>query len=155
MTDRILAIDPGGSTGWALFEGTKPTKFGTVYQDKFHDWLAAVVETFQPDDIVVEDYLIRPEQLVGQKAHLWSSVQTVRFIGAIQFYGHQQKIPVTLQQPSIKTAAAGLTGLPYTPKKKGMHHIDAMLHGAYFLIVTKKINPAEVRIPSRNEKETA
>lgn len=149
---RVLAMDPGGTTGWALFEDNKVVRFGNTPQDNFYEWLNSVQANLAPDYIVVEDYLIRPEKLTGSSyTHVWSSGQTIRFIGAVVFYGVQTKIPVTLQQPAIKPVAAKLTGIPFKRGKKGVHHLDAMLHGGYFLITELKVNPRDVRLPGAEQ----
>lgn len=140
---KVMGTDPGGTTGWAVINDLRVEKIGQVKADQFHYWLT----NLEPDVdvLVIEDYKIRPEQLVGKYNHAWSSGQTLQFIGALKFWAHQNGIKVEMQQPSIKPIAAGWTGLPYQKGKKDMHQVDATLHAAYYLVNKCGVTPGDFK----------
>ena len=138
---KVLAMDPGGTTGWALIDDNILTHAGEVKDTEFYEWLREL-SPVGIDALVIEDYKIRPEQLVGKYQHTWSSGQTLRFIGALVYWGVQHGVVTALQLPAIKPVASGLTGLPYVKGKRNQHSIDAALHGFFYLIHTHKVNPA-------------
>ena len=57
---RLLGIDPGDSTGWALFEDEKRIDGGVIIngRDGFIEWAKA--EMPQHDVLVVEDFVVQP-----------------------------------------------------------------------------------------------
>lgn len=140
---KVLGIDPGGTTGWAVIEDLELQLAGQVKADNFHFWLSNLATDF--DVIVVEDYKIRPDKLIGHYDHAWSSGQTMRFIGALQYWAYANGIKLELQQPVIKPVAAGWTGLPYIKGKKDMHHVDATLHAAYYLVNRCGVTPGDFK----------
>ena len=140
---KVIGIDPGGTTGWSVIEDNELKTAGQVKAEHFMHWLSNLPTDF--DTMVVEDYKIRPDQLVGNYQHTWSSGQTLRFIGALHFWAYNNGINFVLQQPAIKPVAAGWTGLEYTKGKKDMHHVDASLHAAYYLVSKCGVTPADFK----------
>ena len=133
MEERYYAVDPGVTTGWALFIDGIPVEMGEVETDKtlenFCEWL----NRCQPVSLwVVEDYLIRPAPLTHGYAHQWNPAIASRVIGAINFRAYGDAAEVILQQPSIKPQASQLSGIPYVKGKPGQHKFDAILHGVYY-----------------------
>ncbi|SRR5260221_3886453 len=126
---EILAIDPGKHCGFARFINGLQVEMGTLHDEaEIYPWL--IKQT--PQLFVVEDYKIRDEKHGGFD-HIFQSVFPAQVIGAIRFYALIRQIPVVMQQTQIKYAASPLLfGKPYE-KKQNKHHIDAMLHGAYFI----------------------
>lgn len=57
---RILGLDPGDSTGWALFDGEKRIDGGVIINglDGFIEW--ATTEMPQHDVLVVEAFVVQP-----------------------------------------------------------------------------------------------
>lgn len=145
---RLLAVDPGLSTGWSVLDTDKRpviVSFGTDRpQAKFYNSLMGG-EFNDVDRIVMEDYLIRPVAMKGFQ-HNWNKPIAVLVMGAVELWAAMYSIPITLQQPAIKPQAAGLTGLPYKKGKADMHHYDSMLHGCYWLIKNKIITPEDIRV---------
>lgn len=146
---KLLAVDPGTHSGWCVIDtdvDPKVQQFGTTHsQEEFHQLLDS--GNFNDvDKTIVEDYKIRPAKGPKDFQHNWDAVPAIHIIGAIEFWCFEYSIPCVLQQAAIKPAAAGLTGLPYEKGKKNMHHIDAMLHGLYFLVKSKTCSAPEVRI---------
>lgn len=129
LPKEILAIDPGKATGWARFIDGIMKEFGTLHDEaEIYTWLIAQ----HPNLFIVEDYKIRDENHGGFN-HQWQSVFPAQVIGAVRFYALIRGIPVVMQQATIKRAAAPMVyGKPYE-KKANRHHLDAFLHGAYYI----------------------
>jgi hypothetical protein len=129
LPKEILAIDPGKHMGWARFIDGIMKEFGTQHDEgEIYPWL--IKQT--PNLFVVEDYKIRDKEHGGFD-HQWQSVFPAQVIGAVRFYALIRGIPVAMQQPTIKRAAAPMVyGKPYE-KKVNKHHLDAFLHGAYYI----------------------
>jgi hypothetical protein len=128
---RYLAIDPGGTTGYAWMEDGLPVEIGEVPLAALKDWL----DKQEPEFFVVETYIIRP-QGAGGFNHSWNKGETLQIIGAIKLHAASIGVKVYEQQSSIKKVAAGMFNLP----NKGSHQMDAVLHGRYwwFRNVTNK-----------------
>lgn len=132
---KFLALDPGVTTGWAIFEKGEPTAMGETPFEEIYSFL-----TLNPVGLyVIEDYIIRAGRAAGGFAHQWNKGEALRIIGAVELLAEQKKAVVVKQQPSIKPIAAKMTGVPYTPGKAGTHMFDAILHGRYFWM---KENPS-------------
>jgi hypothetical protein len=137
--ERYLSIDPGISTGYATFKANGDLiRTGTLRDGKTE--LYPFLETLDSDmmvdylgrplDIIVENYRLYPWKSMSQS---WSSLETVRFIGAIDFWASRWDFPVHLQDPQVKGIAYKWAGLT-VPKNHDMsHETDAFVHGVYFL----------------------
>jgi hypothetical protein len=131
---NLLAVDPGGSTGWARFEENRVHSFGTIVTTKedkkpFFNWVSYV----SPDILIVENYIIRPEKSGGFD-HSFSTGWTLRAIGALMYRAHELNIPIVLQNANIKQAASPMAfGVAYK-KRANIHHWDAVLHGTYYMM---------------------
>lgn len=125
---KYLAIDPGGTNGWASFNenGDVITFDGAKGKEALYQVLAAQ----QPKVIICEDYRLFPWKAKEQS---WSSLETVRVIGAIEYYCYLNDAELHYQDPKVKTIAylwAGIT----VPKNKALtHETDAYVHGVYYL----------------------
>lgn len=121
-----LALDPGHSTGWATFdEKGNAIKYGTV---KGRGPVYDLLKDVNPDHIIMEDWITKQGiNLGGDK------LETVRIIGAVEFYAYIKKIQITLQPNSVKGIAYRWAGIA-KPKNHSMsHETDAYVHGVYFL----------------------
>jgi hypothetical protein len=131
---ELIAVDPGGTTGWARFEtpSQKPVEIGEVVKDKLYSWLE--LQTNHGTIWVVEDYIIRPpSRRQGGHDHFWNKGDTLRLIGAIQYHAHIHQQLFYLQQPSIKPLAYKQMGAEYVKGKPNMHIKDAVAHGVHFI----------------------
>lgn len=125
---KFIAVDPGGVTGWALFDDDHLLTVGEVSFDQYHSWL----EELHPDLFVIEDYKIRPASLEKGWSHQWNDGQALQIIGAIEYHSYRRGIQVVRQQPSIKPLGYAHAGLTYRKDRKGTHINDAVAHGFYF-----------------------
>lgn len=128
---KLVAFDPGLTTGWALFEEGQVSKVG---ESKWEDELFTLFkfEYIQTADLfIVEDFLLQKER--NQR---WTRLETPQVIGAIKLRAHQLGVPVVMQQPSIKPVAFKWMETE-KPKGHAPHYLDAVAHGNYYLIKNK------------------
>lgn len=135
----IIGVDPGKTTGWAVFTEGGLKQVGESKGTKnFIAWLS---EWAIPESIlwVVEDYKVRPAKMQGGFQHNWSNVQPARIIGMIEYVSTVYEHGFVLQQPSIKPVGYGQMGGNYKKGKKGMHMQDAAAHVVYYVNKNKPL----------------
>ena len=135
-TKRILALDPGETTGYAVFDGIVFIKLGQVntgHVDTSVIPLRKLFEEVNPDIVVVEEYRVYAWRA---KQHSWSSLHTPRLIGCIETLCEIHRKPIAMQ-------GAGIVKQFVTNDKlkdwgfyvKGQAHArDATRHACYFII---------------------
>jgi len=138
IPDLMLAIDPGETSGWALFNAGKLGTSGIIEWTSKHGWDPIVdkIGEFNPNVVVCEEYRIYSGKRLVQA---YSSVETVRIIGAIEFVCRKYKIKL------IKQMASGVKGFVTNEKLKewgyyikNKHARDAIRHGCYYLLFGKE-----------------
>lgn len=130
---RFLALDPGGTTGWATFSDKgEAVGYGQVGgKDTFYDWLDNVSSLLPLlDTVICEDFKLFPWKS-NQQA--WSQLATVRIIGAIELYCQMRNITLVLQEPNIKGIGYKWAGLTPPRNHNISHEMDAYVHGVYYL----------------------
>lgn len=150
---RIVALDPGGSTGWAMWQDkTMPLGFGPDNKficgqfgpDDHHEELYAFLESMQTQDfkIVCESFEFRQHDNFRDNVNLMSR----EYIGVAKLFAKQRmSFPVVFQ-----TAGAAKGFIPdkakhgleanaklkvmelYVPGKK--HAMDAMRHLVTYMV---------------------
>lgn len=141
---RVLAFDPGETTGYCCFVTDKENcKIDLAGQIK--TWpLELAVRDFtdllvkmQPDKVVFESY-----QVYEWKAedHSWSQIPTVQVIGCLQTLLIQMSIPYTTQTAQVAKQFCKDEKLEeWGFWLKGLRHArDAIRHGCYFLLFGHK-----------------
>jgi hypothetical protein len=130
----LLALDPGDTTGAAIFRnGNLPSKKGVGQVVGDVGKLAAFIRRVDPDMIVAEDFVLYAHRARDQS---WDSMQTSRLLGAIELVCHDLKCPFQLQ-----TAQDG-KAFPTDAKLRAWnvmdtsrrHGMDAVRHGVTYLI---------------------
>jgi len=129
MTVKVLALDPGVTTGIATLDSSDAVHADQVKCDHraFYDFLVG----YDPDTIVFERFVYQRRD----KVELWP----VEVIGVIRLYSEQFEVPLFAQTPS---QAKNLwtndklekIGLWQTGMK---HSMDAVRHLLYHLVVTR------------------
>lgn len=132
----LLCLDPGETTGWAIFRHGKLTGAGQFRVTRL-ELFDQLVTKFNPDMMIIENYRVYPWLL---KQHSWSEIPTLRYIGALQHIAALRGTPVRLQMAQlVKTYCTNPKlrqwGL-YREDKK--HANDAIRHGCYFLLFGDK-----------------
>ena len=121
-----LALDPGHSTGWATFtESGDGITMGTCKnRQQVYDLLKAV----KPSTIIMEDWITKQGVALGG-----DRLETVRVIGAIEFYCYIRQVPLHQQPNTIKSVGYLWAGIPKGGPKHASHEKDAYVHGVYWL----------------------
>lgn len=135
-----LAIDPGETSGWATFtkEG-KPIDYGQVAQRL---GIYDLLKDKQPQFLIVEDFQLYPWK---SNAQAFNQFETVRVIGAIEFWAWAKSVPVVLQKPSVKGIGYKWAGIDPPKNHSISHGPDAYVHGIYFLQSNGIIQPQALR----------
>lgn len=150
---KFLTVDPGESTGYAVWQGlgpgTPPSVCGTAELGDFVHSLAAALGVEAPggprvDDelvkrfrgiekVIMEDWRIYPRE-ARNGALDWDECRTARGIGAMEFICQVADIPYEHQGALIKDAAiaAGAEELFLRPLHPNRHCNDAIMHGVYY-----------------------
>lgn len=140
---RWLTVDPGETTGWALWEDDRLVVAGQTPLWEFLDelWRGQGLHTDHRDAegpfahigrIVCEDWALYPW---AAKALSWDKCRTARGIGAIELICRQGFPELILQPAKIKEAAVagGAEDLFLSPRHENRHANDAIMHGVYYL----------------------
>ena len=132
-----LAIDPGGTTGWARFNETGDTTgFGKIKgHDAFLDWLEEVQGV---QVCILENYKVGRSG-GSQFTHSFGDVPTLQLIGAIKRVAKKQGWELVEQSPNDMYMGLRHIGLwsQYRGSGKALHVPDdqsALAHGVYYLI---------------------
>lgn len=133
---KVLALDPGETTGAAVFKGPK---LEVTYQLRGLTTvdralaIEGLMAEHEPEAVIVERYRVYRHKA---QSHAGSDLPTVRLIGAIELLCHQHGLTLYWQTPSdakgfitddrLKTWKYYRAGCP--------HAMDAVRHGLYFLL---------------------
>lgn len=136
---RILALDQATRiTGWSLWDGKTLLRHG-VFETKSKDiverlieirnWLARLIENFQPDLVILEDIQYQ-EKVEGRKINHGekiNSVTTYRALaelsGVLQTYLRELDIKFELVLSGVWRAEVGVKGATRSEKKKSAQKI--------------------------------
>lgn len=123
---KLIAFDPGKSTGFAIFQGNDVVNIGVKkWETEVFDWINELTAEL----FVIEDFLIQTDRI-----DRWNKGETLQVIGALKARARSIGTTVILQQPSIKPVAYKWLGQEYKKGKANMHYMDAVVHGNYYLI---------------------
>lgn len=90
MENRIVAVDPGKTTGLAFFNGGNFMVGSEVYD---YDAIRGFLQTYNPEVVVVEDYVV---------GRLGAHHRTpLMVMGAVEMICQDLEIPIVYQSPSI------------------------------------------------------
>lgn len=143
--ERYLSLDPGLSTGYATFDAAGDLiTFGTLKgKEDLYDFLAQLCIS-DPIDVIVENYKLYPWKAMSQS---WDSLETVRFIGSVDYWADMNGYSVHLQDPNVKGIAYKWAGITVPKNHALSHETDAFVHGVYFL------QKAGIRRPQQGRKQ--
>lgn len=126
---KIVAIDPGGTIGFAVVTGEKLDVCGTFRNEpEAVDTLLSTIEEHDPAEIVIEAFRLYPWMA---KTQSWSTFETVEVIGTIKHWAWQHGYPVIMQPAANKQPFpdARLEKMDmYVPNE---HARDAIRHALY------------------------
>lgn len=137
---RLLALDPGETTGWSMFSATAE-KVSLTEQGQICTWpqkdmvenLTKLIDHHQPDLIVHEVYAVYEWKA---DSHSWSQVPTLHVIGCLETLCHQKGIPYLWQTAQIaKNFCTDDRLKEWGFYIKGQRHArDSIRHGTYYLM---------------------
>lgn len=141
MTDmRVLAIDPGETSGWAYQDGRDDFPGGLIdlgqksggligMMDLLEDWN---LETRPIDALVIEDYTI-----YDAKANMGTKGITIGVKDYARAWGIRKGIKIQMYPSSQIPIVAKITGMdPRKGAHKNTHWAYAANYGRYYLIKT-------------------
>lgn len=144
--DKLLSVDPGKSTGWAIFSipNLEPEHRGIARSvDEFTDLLIKFGKASALRAVVLEDYIQR-----GYTNTTGSRMEASQIIGALKFFTKFVGVPIHLQPSSVLPIAQRWSAdFPMPKDHRKSHDVSAILHGRYWLINNKYANiPNEGRL---------
>lgn len=136
---RLLCLDPGHTTGWALFEGLELKEFGQLDTPEVNGVLIPMMEFFKAreplNDLIYEDY-----RVYGWRAkhHAFSELHTAKLIGVIEAVAQSiVGLNIYKQMASVAKQWAKdefLKEWGFFQQTVGQKHArDAVRHGCYFV----------------------
>lgn len=138
---RVLAFDPGETTGVCIFQGSvlkAVEQLSTGLMPMAAVTLCNYVQQFKPDIVVAEDYKVYKWKT---DSHAWAELHTPRLIGALEYYLYTQSIPLIKQSAQVGKGFCTDDRLKewgfYSPAKR--HAMDAIRHACQFLMFGAKI----------------
>ena len=138
---RIIALDPGGSTGWALadigFNDDKNCyeigyRHGQLEMREHHFHLWQLLAQLDPDILVSESFEYRNKTRSGLE------LVSREYIGIAKLFGTVNSIPVVLQTASMAKGFVTNDNIHlatgWVPSYDNRHAADAYRHLLYYLI---------------------
>lgn len=94
---RVIALDPGGTTGYAIAVLDDPRSFGFCYAQKKFDeaGLSRLITQIHPHHIVCEDFEYR------NKARAGLDLTPVKLIGVVNYLCQIMRYELTMQKAAV------------------------------------------------------
>ena len=135
-----MALDPGGTTGWAYFNPAwSGVECGQIL-GQHHMRLYEKLEELQPQLIVSESFQFRQFEGFDKSKVVLDSVE---YIGIVKLYAQIERVSLVFQTAS--TAKHFVADLKlrrmgwYKPTAGMVHARDALRHLLYYLVVVQRI----------------
>ena len=130
MIGRWIAIDPGETVGWSVWEGDQFVSAGQTPMWEFLDRLKDDIEELTL--VVCEDWRLYPWEVENLA---WDECRTARAIGAIEFMCRHSGTKLVFQAAKIKEGArqAGAENFFLAPLHPNRHANDSIMHAVYYL----------------------
>ena len=138
---RVLAIDPGKTTGFAEWRDREFSAWAIAY-DVALDFAMGQIMGSAVDHVVMEDFLISQRTVKLGTAN-WKPGKELEFIGAVRWACDQRDISFTTQTPSQTKSFATDAKLKHIGWwTKGLDHPrDATRHLMLWLVENKLLDP--------------
>lgn len=154
---KLLSVDPGKHTGLAIwYYGSDKVQLLEMGESRdvqhFYNILTDGNFT-DTDQIVAEDYKIRPSDMQKGWGHEWNSGPALQVLGALDLFATMYSIPVRRNPASVLPVGCGFINYPYSNKKHTPNRISAIAHGAWWLVRNKYAVPGGFEIVT-NSKES-
>lgn len=152
MSKRIIAIDPGEATGYAIGRIDKKAKEFQIETWGHDPWRVFSMNYMNvmlgdnPFEIVVyESWRLRPE---AAKPLIGSDFPAVQGIGVIKYGAWHRKAELCTTEPSYKPIIdKQMGGKDYLPERDTVEHYrDAFRHLCWYAVNSAGIGPEAVRM---------
>ncbi len=140
---KYLAIDPGKTSGWALFASDGYLRAYGQTED-IYTFLRKIEP--KPHVIIYEDYVINPKIRQGGTRPVASIA-----IGHIEAFAREHEIELVNQYPSIKSIGYLWAKIQPTKNHSISHQRDAIAHGTYY-IINNRIRPLKHKTELKGEE---
>lgn len=128
---RVLALDPGDTTGWCVFDGGELNRADQMPGTPLN--IAKLIDAAKPDVVVIEEYRIYGWMT---QQHAWSDVPTLRLVGAAELACAERGVALVKQSPKNVKPFCTDEKLKrweiFQTRRK--HANDAIRHAAFFLL---------------------
>lgn len=128
----ILAVDPGDTTGLALFfeDGHESMRWQLGYSETI-DWLALRAQDFDITTVLYEDYRLRKGRALQQSG---SKLLATRVIGALDLHAAIQGIDIMPLPVDAHIIGSMWSGVKPPSDHSKSHEIDAYNIGIWWLV---------------------
>lgn len=136
LSGLTLTLDPGETTGWALWEGIELHSCGqwpTPSPEDLADAVHALAAVHYLARLLYEEYRVRGNKY---KEHVGSEVVTIQHIGAIKVVASELSVPLFKQSAGMAKGFATDSKLRrWGLYQVGLRHAnDAIRHGCYWIL---------------------
>lgn len=135
---RLLALDPGENTGYAVFRDGIFCDCGQQdCKEIAPQALTEIFDKYNPTHVIAEDYRIYQHKT---DSHTWSNLFTPRLLGMIELLCYQREINLDWQMASAhKSFCTDMKLKEWDFWQTGMRHSrDAIRAGCYYLLFNKR-----------------
>lgn len=145
MRTKLIAIDPGKASGFAVFDISDPEHPAIVYSAELEQFEtvsfvhSALAEAASDYEVVMEEFKITPQTGKNSPAG-WS----LEIIGAIRYFCELYEVPFTLQPPSKAKSFVPnerMKAIGVWHRGGEGHARDALRHGVLYLVEKKGWRP--------------
>lgn len=137
-SQKILAVDPGQTTGVLYAERTGPKEFRILdsralpWESRF--WLHRCFEALTIDLVVVEDFRLYSHKALDM---VNNDFKPVRIIGQLELSANLFYVPIVYQMASLISNVQVLN--EHMPSLARSQHVrDAYKHLRYYILMTRK-----------------
>jgi hypothetical protein len=134
--DSLICLDPGETTGYARFEGSKLVAVDQIDTRSLIDGVQTIagrIARQKPSLVIIENYLVYAHK---SREHSWQALHTPQFIGMLKLACWQAQVPIFLQMAgTAKGFADDEKLIDWGMYHKGKRHArDAIRHGIYYIL---------------------
>ena len=143
--ERVLTLDPGDTTGWAMLEHGSLAHSGQVAGTTAR--ITELFDLYAPTLVIFEEFVLYPWKSAQQS---FSNLPTARLIGAIELLAEQRRIPVLGQGANLAKGVIDDQKLKnlflYQSGKR--HANDAIRHAVYAMCCNKQLPQGQEEEPA-------
>lgn len=147
---KILGLDPGKTTGYALIEVSDRTIYPLQVGNTKDMSLVEIRHLIDEADVIVYEGWRTFKKKARSGAFDFKTMPASEVIGSmntlIRLRDPQKRCPEVHENLSaVKPVGYGYANMKYVPGKKGMHWQDAMAHAVYYAVDILHAQPVGVR----------